>query len=153
MPIELGSFSFGLVAGGAVVGVANHFLTKSRDKESRAIKEFNEASKSLRDAFNSELATLRNPSSDNPIDPYDLLYAAFEKHRGAVNAFRRFLKGISQREFDRAWHNYYAYDDTGIDTYEHLVKYGPGWESKPPRECREAAIMNIEKLLEFAVHK
>ena len=43
MPIELGSFSFGFVAGGAVVGVINHFLAKSRDTESRTIKDFNEA--------------------------------------------------------------------------------------------------------------
>jgi hypothetical protein len=34
MPIELGSFSIGAAAGGFVVGLVNHFLTKSRDMES-----------------------------------------------------------------------------------------------------------------------
>jgi hypothetical protein len=154
MPIEFGSFSIGAAAGGFVVGLVNHFLTKSRDKESRAIKEFNEAAKSLRDAFGPELAALRSPSSDNPQeDPGILLFHAFEKHRVAVNAFRLFLKGIHQRSFDQAWHNYYSYDDSGVDPYEYLVKYGPGWESKPIQECRSLAIDNIERILAFANQK
>jgi hypothetical protein len=68
----------------------------------------------------------------------------------AVIAFRPFLNEIYQRQFDQAWQNYYAYDDSGADPYEYLVKYGPGWEGKPIQECRSLAIDNIEKILAFA---
>lgn len=43
MPIEVGSFSIGIVTGGVVVQVINHFLTKDRDLS----KVFNERSEDL----------------------------------------------------------------------------------------------------------
>lgn len=165
MPIEFGSFSVGAVVGGVIVGTANHFLTKSRDKEYRAIKEFNEAGKNLRNAFTPELAALRSPASDNPPDPYNLLFGAFERHRIAVTEFRRFLKGRTQRDFDIAWQKYYSYNDTedgeepnspevkGEISFEYLIKYGPGWENIPEKVCRKRAVDNIENILKFAKHK
>ena len=165
MPIEFGSFSIGAVVGGIIVGVTNHFLTKSRDKETRAIKEFNEAGKKLRAAFSEELAALRSPIADDPPDPYILLLGAFERHRVAVTEFRRFLKGSSRRNFDTAWQEYYSYNNEndgedpidpkvkGEMSHEYLIKYGPDWENTPERECRRRATKNIEKILEFAKHK
>ena len=35
MPVELGSFSLGAIAGGIVIGIANHYLSKSRNEEER----------------------------------------------------------------------------------------------------------------------
>lgn len=156
MPIEFGSLSLGATAGTVVGVLIGHYLTKSRNTEDRKIKEFNQAADTFRDAFIPELSAIRNPSFDEttkPIDPHDLLKEAFGKHRTAYEVFRLFLNGSCQNEFDRTWINYYAYDNEGNGGYEHLVKYSPGWEQNPPGECRATAIINIEKLLEFAEHK
>jgi hypothetical protein len=58
MPIELGSFSLGTVVGGVVVGVFNHYLTKSRNTEERNIKEFNQAASAFRSKILAELEGL-----------------------------------------------------------------------------------------------
>jgi len=105
---------------------------KHKDKE-----RFNLACDAINFAFNSELATLKNPSLDNPIDPYILLVAGFDKHRTAVIEFRRFLGYVCQRKFDRTWYNYYSYDNTGKAKTDYLLKYSSGWTRKPVYECRE----------------
>jgi len=154
MPIEFGSFSLGTVVGGVVVGVFNHFLTKSRNTEDREIKEFNEASAKFREAFKSELLSLNTALTENYIDACDLLKSAFEKHRLAVFDFRLFLKGKRQEEFDQAWRNYYGYDGDQSVKLEFLLKYsGKGYGVDEARSRRAVAIAKIEKLLEFAGHK
>lgn len=90
---------------------------KHKDKE-----RFNHACDALRSAFNHELAALKNPSCDNPIDPYSLLVISFDKHRTAIEEFRQFIKESQQSKFDQAWRNYYAYDDTGEESTEFLLK-------------------------------
>jgi hypothetical protein len=154
MPIELGSFSLGSVAGGIVGAIAGHYLTKSRNTEDRKIKEFNDASANFRDAFKSELLSLNTALTKDYIDACDLLQAAFEKHRLAVFDFRLFLRGNRQEEFDQAWRDYYGYDGDQKVKLEFLLKYsGKGYGGEEARSRRAAAIANIEKLLEFAGHK
>jgi hypothetical protein len=137
----------------AVIGfLAGHFFAVGRDRR----REFNSAADAFRDAFTPALSAIRNPSFEettNPIDPHDLLKEAFGKHRTAYEIFRLSLDGARRSKFDSAWINYYAYDNDSKDGSEHLLKYSPGWESKPIKECRDDAIANIEKLLEFAKHK
>lgn len=58
MSIEVGSFSLGLVAGGIVVGIANHYLAKSRTEEDRIIKGFNDAATKFRSSIINELIGL-----------------------------------------------------------------------------------------------
>jgi hypothetical protein len=118
---------------------------KHKDKE-----RFNHACDALRSAFNQELAALKSPSCDNPVDPYMLLVASFDKHRTAIEEFRPFIKKSRQRKFDQAWRNYYAYDNTGEESTEFLLKYAPGWEQKPIWELRALATANIEVVIEFA---
>jgi hypothetical protein len=153
MPIELGSFSLGSTVGGVIGVVLGHFLTKSRAAEERGIKYFNDTAAIFREAFIVELEEMKNPVPGATTDPHSILLAGFEKHRTAVHLFRFSLSKVRQDQFDRAWHNYYAYDDTLEESAEYLIKYSPGWEQKPIQECRETAINNIEKLLEFAKHK
>lgn len=154
MPIELGSFSLGSVAGGIIGAIAGHYLTKSRNTEDRKIKEFNEASAKFRDAFKSELLSLNTALTENYIDACDLLKAAFEKHRLAVFDFRLFLKGKRQGEFEQAWRDYYGYDEDQNVRVEFLLKYaGRGFGGEEARNRRSLAIANIEKLLEFAENK
>jgi hypothetical protein len=80
MPVELGSFSFGFVAGGAVVGIINHLLAGVRDKQARHSKDFNEVAEALADMLRKER---EYPSPGSEIDFF---------------AFRRVL---SQRELSR----------------------------------------------------
>jgi hypothetical protein len=64
MPIELGSFSIGSVAGTIVGGIAGHYLTKVRDKEARDIRDFNVAAEGLAKILEIE-KVLPTPASGN----------------------------------------------------------------------------------------
>lgn len=82
MPIELGSFSLGAVAGGAVHAVISHYLSKSRNIEDRKIKEYIEASQKFRIAFHSEISALAPGHGSRP-KTYKILPEAFAKHIGS----------------------------------------------------------------------
>lgn len=153
MPIELGSFSLGSTVGGVIGVVAGHFLTKSRDTEQRRIQHFNNTAAVFREAFVPELAELKSPTLSEPTDIYHMLVTAFDKHRTATHIFRFALPEASREQFDRVWHKYYSYDETQKESADYLIKYAPGWSGKTVQECRNLAITNIEKLLDFAHHK
>ena len=154
MPIELGSFSFGTVVGGIVCATAAHYLTKSRNIENRRIKEFNGAAAKFRTAFKDELLALNPALSHNFTDTAELLEAVFDKHRMAVFDFRPFLSSESIQGFDKAWQEYYRYDNAPEHIIHGLNKYsgvGHGYEEK--MRLRLLAAERIEKLLCFANHK
>lgn len=141
--------AFGVITFLVGIWFGNHFAL-GRDRR----KEFNDAATKLRDEFAPELSSLKHPSFDDTGDPSSLLLGAFNKHRIATDRFRSFLKGKARIEFEKAWLKYYAHDNDDVeDKTEFLIKYSPGWEGKPIHECRNLAIANIEKLLEFARHK
>lgn len=154
MAIELGSFSFGALVGGLITATCAHLLAKSRDKESRRIKDFNYASAKFRAAFKEEFLALNPALSRNSVDTAVLLEAAFDKHRLAVFDFRAFLPTESTDGFDKAWQEYYRYDNAPDGTIHGLDKYsgvGHGYSEK--RRLRFLAAERIEKLLDFAKHK
>jgi len=134
MPVELGSFSIGFVAGGAVVGVINHFLAKSRDEESRTAKDFNAAADIMADILRKE----RNcPTPGSNIDFF---------------AFRRVLYKRDLARFDKCIEEYErAIKSAQIKHYDNsggLVICGQG------RFYDEAPIVAaIDKLLEFTKRK
>ncbi len=136
--------------GGAVFGAVGAYLVGTRLAER---KEFKDACFAFQESFTIELATLQHPDSINPIDPGELLKAAFPQHRAAFIKFYCRLPSKKQEGFVQAWYTYYAYDDIQKDNAEYLCKYSPGWGQQPVRECRTLAITNIKKLLEFAEHK
>lgn len=89
MPIEIGSFSLGVVAGGLAVGIINHFLAKSRDIEGRAAKDFNAVADVLAEFLTKERDSL-NPNS-NKID---------------FSPFRRVLNKRELSRFDKCVEKY-----------------------------------------------
>ena len=88
MPVELGSFSFGFVAGGAVVGVINHYLAKSRDIESRSVKDFNEAADILDAILHKER---HGPMPETNID-----FSAFQRVLRQKNELIRFERYVEE---------------------------------------------------------
>ena len=90
MPFEMGSFSLGFVAGGLVIQLGNHLLAKSRDKESRDVKDFNAAADILAEFL------IKERCGPMPATNFDF------------SAFRRVLKGKELREFDEAVAEYHG---------------------------------------------
>jgi hypothetical protein len=90
MPLELGSFSLGAVAGGVAVGFFNHYLAKSRDEENRTAKDFNEIADPLsvileneRDApstlGNIDFTAFRRVLSERELKRFNACVAEYEK--------------------------------------------------------------------------
>jgi hypothetical protein len=79
MPVELGSFSFGFLAGGTIVAVVSHLLTKSRDTENRSIQSFNSAAEDFRNILNASINKIDNGQYVN-----DVIKADFSPHRETI---------------------------------------------------------------------
>lgn len=133
MPVEFGSFSVGFVAGGAVVGVINHFLAKSRDIESRTAKDFNETADIMADVLRNE----RNcPSTDSNIDFF---------------AFRRVLNQRELSRFDRCVEKYKkAKEDSAIKCDDENSVYA---RSSGRYQDPTSIISVLDELLEFTKRK
>lgn len=133
MPIETGSFSFGFVAGGAVVGVINHFLAKSRDIESRGAKDFNDAADALAEILTNERS---DPSTSSNIDFFALRRVLND------NELLRFNKCVTEYESVKE-NSPIKYDDEGSIYVRSSGRY------KDTKEIVAA----IEKLLTFTKRK
>ena len=107
MPIEPGSLSLGVVAGGLIVGFANHFLSKSRSIEAIRITEFNRGASVFRAAFVDIMYSHRQNSEMGSeliakiITPEILL-----AHEKAKILFEPFLNKSDLQGFNVAWENY-----------------------------------------------
>lgn len=112
MPIELGSFSVGAIAGGALIGVANHFLSKSRNREDREITDFNEAATAFTDAFRHEISFLRYNIGIDGLQSTDCSISQFlhagmvQRHTEALVAFRKHLTENQRHRIDYSWDEY-----------------------------------------------
>jgi hypothetical protein len=134
MPIELGSFSLGSVAGTIVGGIAGHYLTKVRDKEARDIKDFNTAAEVLAGVL---ILERRGPMPTCNID---------------FSIFRRVLIGKELIDFDKCVEEYHRsisqakiiYANDGGD----LMRVGASWY-----QDANPIITEIDKLLEFTKRK
>lgn len=119
MPIELGSLSVGVVAGAIIVGLANHFLSKSRNREDRTTVEFNTAVAAFRDAFRPEIAFLeyntglKGTQSTNGSITQFLRTGMVHRHTDALIVFRKYLSPVQKRSIDKAWGEY----QTQVDRY------------------------------------
>lgn len=148
------TFGAGAILGYLVRVFIEHFLAKSRTKEERRIREFNEAAKRFRDAFKEELLALSPNLSKCEKDTSEILEVAFEKHRIAVFDFKPFLSGDELAGFDKAWGEYYRYENAPEFTVHGLEQYSAkGHGYTEGRRLRLLAAERIERLLEFAKPK
>lgn len=120
MPIELGSFSLGTVAGGVVVGIFNHFMTKSRNAEERKTKEFNCAATKFRGLVINELHGFHPISQHWVKTEFPRLFETIPKIKSAAADFSFFVErendfDIAVKEYDeycrhQTWNDYLAWE-------------------------------------------
>lgn len=158
MPIELGSFSFGAIAGGIVIGIANHYLSKSRNKEEREITEFNKAAFAFRDAFLQETTFLKNntfiPGGERTYTTLnEYLFAGYvHRHLKSFEVFRKYLSSIEMAGIDKAWQKYCKHpDDPKVLYFEQYSTKNVSKERE--KELKDLALQRIEEILKFAKHK
>lgn len=142
MPIELGSFSLGTVAGGVMVGFFNHFMTKSRNTEDRKIREYNDAATKFRGFIIGELSGFhpinqhwvktdfcRLHESIPKIKSAAADFAFFVENKGkfenAVKEYDEYCRKITWNEYE-AWERYPTMRKEGEisprDKFDHIVK-------------------------------
>ena len=133
MPIEIGSFSLGVVAGGIAVGIVNHYLAKSRVIEDRAAKDFNAAADILAVTLTKEM---ESPNPHSNIDFY---------------AFRRVLNKRELCSFDKCVEKYEKTKKDAVIDYTKPDGIFPGgsefYQDPTP------IVSEINKLLKFTKRK
>jgi hypothetical protein len=151
MPIEPGSLSLGVVAGGLIVGFANHFLSKSRSIEAIRITEFNKGASVFRAAFVDIIYSLRQNSEMGSeliakiITPEILL-----AHEKAKILFEPFLNKSELQGFNMAWENYV---NCKYNYYTHLTSDPSAGSDNDRKQFSQFCLDHIDKLLNYAKPK
>jgi hypothetical protein len=104
MPIELGSFSIGAVAGGLVVNFANHILAGVRSASDRKTKEFNQAAAEFRLAFIDGVRLIGD--STVATDFVEIFTANRINHHNAIIRFMAHLCEAERTEIEKAWNKH-----------------------------------------------
>jgi len=117
---------------------------------------FRSAALSFRNAFIEELSALESVTNKRKI-ARDILIKSYDKHKIAVEEFRRHLGYFRKRRFDAIWKEHHMsreYDDVrdkfGIPEKDHIyLQYlWPNAESE--EDATKLAIANIRSLLRYA---
>jgi hypothetical protein len=156
MPIEFGSFSLGAIAGGIVIGIANHYLSKSRNKEQREINEFNNAAAIFRDVFLPETAFLKYHANIGGLGSsnnlHEILSSGYLRQLKAFETFKPYLSPVNRIGIDKAWQEYCRHPDNQETLY--FKQYSTKNVSRDREaELKNIALERIEKILEFAKNK
>ena len=140
MPIELGSFSLGAVAGSAVGGIIGHLLTGVRDKKARDAKDFNEVAGPIAEILRKER---RFPTPGSKID---------------FANFRRVLSNGELRRFDKTVEEYEKAKEEEKDNVYAPVDFTIGEEGRfmnTDRYYHDSSSIKaaIDRLLKFTERK
>lgn len=161
MPIELGSLSIGAVVGGIIVGLANHFLSKSRSKEAGKIAAFNNAAPDFRNAFLPEMTFLKHDANVGGLGGsnklHGILRTGYLRQLKALEVFKRCLSPAEISTIDRAWDEYCHPNNIPTDPNEKRdFKFNDYMEiedSEGVDKAKEVALQNINKILDIADFK
>lgn len=117
MPIEPGSLSLGVVAGGLIVGLANNFLTKSRNTEERRIMIFNNAAAKFQSSFVDFIYDINHTKiTDGDQGWYTVRKKIntgefFKSHEKAKILFEFHIPAKDREGFRKAWIGYSQWTD------------------------------------------
>ena len=165
MPIELGSFSIGAVAGSLVTALANHFLAQSRNRKERELQQFNTCADEFTKFFDGLLDKISNPiagtSFDDPNEEnncvYSILKSSFDDQGKAIEKFKRILSDKERDQFKQAWEAFYKpLDTSNLHDFEQRTYFFDKYISttkEEEEELRKKAVGQIQTLLRFAQHK
>ena len=156
MPIELGSFSLGVIAGGIVIGITNHYLSKSRTKEERKVTEFNNAAAIFRDVFLPETTYLKHHANIGGLGSshnlHETLSVGYLRQLKALEIFKIYLSSKDKKGIDKTWQKYCKHpDDPNVLYFEQYSTKNVSKERE--EELKALALERIEKILKFAKHK
>ena len=101
MPIELGSFSFGALVGGLIVGGVQHMLSKVRNTENRISSATNSTAENFKNALVSSIIKIENGQVG-----FKVVKADFIEHSEAMRNFAIHLKGKIRTALDQDWAEY-----------------------------------------------
>jgi len=142
MPIELGSFSFGFVAGGAVVAGISHLLNKSRDTENRSFQLRNTAGEELRNVLLSTIIKIESGKHQSEVIRDD-----FTSHRESMLHFSHCLEGGAKRRLEADWDEYQQwYQDVCCRNSAEIMWPKEGEEAFK-KKCEIDATEFIKKLI------
>lgn len=146
--IEVGTISiFGIVAILAII-VIRQVVSRQSDRVIINEKEFIAHANKFKDAFIDEIAFLVSdiqPQSSIHGTTYDILEKALNKHRLAIDVFRKILPKRRRRGLDKAWKEYLYPNGYNKEADFPLLDYEGGDEF----EKRKLAHIKISALLKF----
>jgi hypothetical protein len=153
MPIELGSFSIGVVTGGLVVGFFDHILAKDRAKHDRNIRDFNLAADKFRADILKELEGFYPDTTVGEPKIEIRLRDSIPRIKTIAEEYRPYISSSREDAYDTALKNYYDYCKimtsnkcAAFDMYPSMRKPG----EKSPRELFNE---HVDALLSFAKKK
>lgn len=144
---SIGSFSLGALFGILLTVILNHFLAKSRDKENSQSQARRVAGIQLQESFADALNAV-DPHIADEEDAYAVLSRSFKDHSKAIRLFRPHLPEKEREEFDKAWKEYYCFEDEEIPFLEQYSSH-IGSHELYLENCRLAR-ERIERILSFA---
>lgn len=140
---------------GVVIPIVTGILYVRRN---RKIDTFNRAAEKFRAAFHDELMFLDPVMTICPGDVHDLLDAAFNKHRAAIEEFMPILRDVSSFDaggLEEAWNEYHRIEEAPDQHHNGLIQYAgqPVCGSSEARRRKLLAKRRIERILYYAQNR
>lgn len=140
---------------GVVIPVITGVLYVRRN---RKIDTFNRSAEKFRAAFQNELMFFDPVMTICPGDVYELLDAAFNKHRAAIEEFLPILHGISSFDaggLEEAWNEYHRIKEAPDQHHNGLIQYAgqPVCGESEARKRKLLAKRRIERILYYAQNR
>lgn len=145
--LSIGSFSLGALFGILITAILNHFLAKSRDKQNGQSQARRLAGFQLQESFADALNAV-DPHVAEEEDACAVFSRSFKEHSKAIKLFRPHLSKKEREEFDKAWKEYYCYEDEEIPFLEQYSSH-IGSHELYLKNCRLAR-ERIERILSFS---
>jgi len=147
--IEVGTISILGIAAALAIIIIRQVVSRQSDRVILNQKEFIAQANKFKDAFNDEIAFLvsdTKPQSSIHGTAYDILNKALNKHRLAIDVFKKILPNRKRRGLEKAWKEYFYPNGYNKEADFPLIDYEGGDEFVK----RKLAHSKISSLLKYA---